>query len=460
MEKMEDMTRISPAIVGNSSFYVRLRHDVTVERPGKARTVLYKNGVKMFDGRDNQLIEYLTETWMTEESVDWLAESTESPAVVYFTCEKLFSGGLLELQFRSDEKAIFSLVPSPHWDMWKKNVPDGPLRLSSHASVRCQGDRLVLEMPLSPGKCVMHDKKCLSWLMEIARSGLTMPVENEMQMVFYRALLNMGALKNDRSDSDLWEFHDLLFFHHSSIGFHGDQAGAAWRLKDKCQPAPLFKPCTGTLVRLPEQDEGCMNKLKKPFVEVLTQRRTGRIPGKTPVTLEEIGALLYNAACVQEIREDSTLPGGQISLRPSPSGGALHSLEIYLLVYTCSGLDRGVWRFDPLQHCLETVVVNETLLDTYLKENPYPSIGEAGLPHVRLVITSRFLRVAWKYEKIAYRLALQDLGCLYQTLGLTATALGLVTCIIGVVDARRLGEMLKLEPLVEPVIGEMLLSSR
>jgi len=78
---------------------------------------------------------------------------------------------------------------------------------------------------------------------------------------------------------------------------------------------------------------------------------------------------------------------------------------------------------------------------------------------MRLVITSRFLRESWKYEKIAYRLVLQDLGCLYQTLSLASTALGLASCIIGAVDARRLCEILKLEPLVEPAIGEMTLSS-
>ena len=87
-------------------------------------------------------------------------------------------------------------------------------------------------------------------------------------------------------------------------------------------------------------------------------------------------------------------------------------------------------------------------------------IQGAGLPHLRVVMTSRILRVSWKYEKIAYRLVLQDLGCLYQTLSLAATALGLASCILGAVDARRLGAIMQLEPLVEPVIGEMTLSSR
>jgi len=54
-----------------------------------------------------------------------------------------------------------------------------------------------------------------------------------------------------------------------------------------------------------------------------------------------------------------------------------------------------------------------------------------GLPNIRQVVTSRFLRLSWKYEKIASRLILRDLGCLYQTLSLTAMALGLTSWIPG-----------------------------
>jgi oxazoline/thiazoline dehydrogenase len=90
------------------------------------------------------------------------------------------------------------------------------------------------------------------------------------------------------------------------------------------------------------------------------------------------------------------------------------------------------------------------LLDAYLKSNPHALIQGAGLPHIRLVMTSRFLRNSWKYEKISYRLILQDLGCLYQTFSLTATALGLASCILGTVNSRRLGKILTSTPLSNP----------
>ena len=137
----------------------------------------------------------------------------------------------------------------------------------------------------------------------------------------------------------------------------------------------------------------------------------------------------------------------------------MHSLEIYPLVHQCTGLASGAWRYDPAEHRLECIAANYALLDAYVKNNPHSLVEGAEPPHIRLVITSRILRDSWKYEKIAYRLVLQDLGCLYQTLSLTASALGLASCILGTVDAGRLGTILNLEPLMEPVVGEMTVSS-
>jgi SagB-type dehydrogenase family enzyme len=440
------------------SYFVRLRDDVRVERSEKGRIVLFRKGLKFLDVPGNPLIEYLLERWMTEASIDRLAPAVDQFAF-YFMCEKLFSLGLLQAQYRVDGKSLFLLLPAPDWHTWRGSVAASFTGLSPSACLRRYGHRFLLEMPLSQRKCIIDDEKCLGWLMEIVRGGPPPSVEDAPCMAFYRALWLMDALEGGEPDYASWEFHDLLFFHQSSMGFHDDPIGATWPLKNKLPPAPLFKPSGVKFVLLPEPGAQLMEKLRASFAEVLARRRTGRIPGTRAITLEELGALLHVAARVQDIREDSAQPCA-VSLRPSPSGGALHSLEIYPLVLQCTGLAPGAWRYDPAEHRLESIAANEALLDTYLKSNPHPLIQGAGPPHVRLVITSRILRNSWKYEKIAYRLVLQDLGCLYQTLSLTATALGLASCILGTVDARRLGAIMKLEPLVEPVMGEMLLSSQ
>jgi len=440
------------------SLAVKLRDDITMERSGNGRMTLFRAEEKYLDVPDSPLIEALMMSWMTEELIDRLAESSSHPEAVYFLCEKMFSHGLLQAQISIDGQSLLSLYPTPDWRAWKEKMPASLQSLSPYACLRRVGKSILLEMPLSQRKCAFHDENCLVWLMEIVRECAAVSFEDEGRTAFYQALRLMDALVEGETDSAVWEFHDLLFFHNSSIGFHDDPIGATWRLKEKTPPAPLFKSCAGECISLPETNGQLMDKLNFSFAHVLAKRRSRRIPGNRPITLEELGALLDVSARVQEIQDDS-INHCLRSLRPSPSGGGLHSLEIYPLVRQCIGLAPGAWRYDPEQHRLESIAANETSLEAYLQSNPHFLIPGAGPPHIHLVLTSRFLRDAWKYEKIAFRLVLQDLGCFYQTFSLTATALGLASCILGTVDARRLGEMMKLDPILEPVIGEMTLSS-
>jgi SagB-type dehydrogenase family enzyme len=459
MNKLKGTNKTTDLLMGSSSISVKLRADITTERLGNGKIALSGNLRSPLEAPATPLMERLMTAWLSEEDIDRLAEEAANPPAVYFLCAKLFSLGLLHAQCSVDGQSLFSLIPAPDWNAWRGFIPAGLGRLSRHACLRRVGSDFVLEMALSQRKCLIHDEHCLVWMMESIRGGISLPAEDAARTAFYRALWLMDALEQEEPTHAAWEFHDLLFYHHSSFGFHDDPIGATWRLKDTLPPAPLFKPCSGECVSLPEPDRQLMEKLRAPFAEVIAHRRSGRIPGIRPITLEEIGALLHVSARVQDILDDPAYPC-PASLRPSPSGGALHSLEIYPMVHECAGLDPGAWRYDPAQHRLESVAANDALVVSYLKSNPHDLIQDAGPPNIRLVITSRFLRNSWKYEKIAYRLVLQDLGCLYQTMSLAATALGLATCILGAVDARRLSAILKIEPLVEPVIGEMTLSSR
>jgi SagB-type dehydrogenase family enzyme len=81
-------------------------------------------------------------------------------------------------------------------------------------------------------------------------------------------------------------------------------------------------------------------------------------------------------------------------------------------------------------------------------------------PDVLFCVTCRFQRLSYKYSSIAYAIMLKDLGALYQTFYLVATAMELAPCAIGGGDADLFAAVAGLDYVIEPYIGEFILSSR
>src|SRR5262249_42119289 len=89
--------------------------------------------------------------------------------------------------------------------------------------------------------------------------------------------------------------------------------------------------------------------------------------------------------------------------------------------------------------------------------------GATGVPagelQVLLVLAARFARLGWKYSAIAYSLTLQNVGVLYQTMYLTATAMGLAPGGIGAGDADLFAQAVGGDYYAETSVGEFLLGS-
>ena len=76
-------------------------------------------------------------------------------------------------------------------------------------------------------------------------------------------------------------------------------------------------------------------------------------------------------------------------------------------------------------------------------------------PQVLLTVASRFARISWKYEGMAYATTLRNVGAFYQTLWLVATAMGIACCPLGGGDASAFAEATIIE--VVTMIGESVL---
>ena len=76
-----------------------------------------------------------------------------------------------------------------------------------------------------------------------------------------------------------------------------------------------------------------------------------------------------------------------------------------------------------------------------------------GKPAVLFLVTAVFGRTAWKYRGIPLHLILQEVGALYQTMYLAATALGLAACPVGAFPERAVAEILNLDSRDESEVG-------
>jgi SagB-type dehydrogenase family enzyme len=168
-----------------------------------------------------------------------------------------------------------------------------------------------------------------------------------------------------------------------------------------------------------------------PFPEVLTARRTWRRFSSTPIDVKELATLLGLTAGVQHWVDAD---GHRAALKTSPSGGARHSIETYVVVRDVGGLQPGIYHYAADRHALHRLggAVPIERLRTYVATSRYFAKASA-----LVFFASIFGRILWRYPySRAYRAALAEAGHFCQTFCLTATWLGLAPfCLMGLADS-------------------------
>ena len=221
-----------------------------------------------------------------------------------------------------------------------------------------------------------------------------------------------------------------------------------------CPPARYHHP--GTVYEripwpvMPAKDEGIFS--------VLSRRASERDAG--PPRMDTLAKLLWLSCRVTRSSIIQT-PGGAFEAvhHPYPEGGAAGALEIWPLVYRAEGYPGtrpGLYHYDAWSHRLG--LVSEWTQDCYgIRKSAQDATGGQASPDVVLVITCRFGRYRWKYAGIAYRVALMATGCLYQSLYLAATALGMSPCGTGSGDSVRFSRLAGLDDQHHSAIGEFII---
>ncbi|HSN96933.1 MAG TPA: SagB family peptide dehydrogenase [Candidatus Nanopelagicales bacterium] len=254
-----------------------------------------------------------------------------------------------------------------------------------------------------------------------------------------------------------WSFHDLLFHSRSRAGRHGYPIGATYPLGRAPPPVPAVKPPMSPVVLpLPRPSLARLADHDTTLTRALEERRSIREDAAPPITAAALGEFMYRVARVRSIREEG---GVEITSRPYPSAGACYALELYLNVDRCDGLLRGLYHYNPLEHGLEPLSPPTPDTERQLAEG-WAYTARRCRPQILVTITARFQRVAWKYESIAYATILKDVGVLYQTMYLVATAMGLGPCALGCGDADRFSRMIAEDYQAESSVGEFILGGR
>jgi SagB-type dehydrogenase family enzyme len=157
------------------------------------------------------------------------------------------------------------------------------------------------------------------------------------------------------------------------------------------------------------------------FIRVLMARKTHRQFSNGKLTLESVSQLLSLVWGVKGYLHSPIF--GKLLHKTSPSGGARHPGEVYLMALRVRGLRRGLYHYHPRLHHLATISTNVTIAKAwqYCAHQDYVRNAAA-----LFLMTAVFARTMWKYEHPrAYRVVLLDAGHLCQTFCLVATWLGL-----------------------------------
>jgi SagB-type dehydrogenase family enzyme len=223
---------------------------------------------------------------------------------------------------------------------------------------------------------------------------------------------------------------DAGFFHQATrnVVFNDavDNGAPADARVDRHPAPPPVKRIDGPRVDLPRPAH------RMPLARVLTERRTWRRFGKHRVGHRDLSTLLWLTWGIQSWVD---LEGyGPTPLTTSPSPGARHSIEAYVLARSVDGLAAGLYHYAAADHAL--VRLPDGPVGRPSDYLPGQSCYDRASALV--LLTAVFERTQYRYPHgRTYRALLAEVGHQAQTFCLVATALGLAPfCSMALADSR------------------------
>ncbi|MEM8719588.1 MAG: SagB family peptide dehydrogenase [Cyanobacteria bacterium P01_G01_bin.39] len=394
----------------------------------------------------------------------------------YYYLEQFINIGLICHTVKFDGGTLATLLSnSPNYQFQlKKIVLDKNYILSRFAYCHREEESLILESPLSRGKIILNNWRSSALVTELAK-----PVNcrqlceqiprltEETTQLFLSLLLSAAMLTEAVGDNKeiptensplaQWEFHDLLFHSQIRTGRHNNPIGRTYRFWQQIPQLPAVKSQVfGEKIDLYKPNLKTLEATDPIFTTVLESRRSIRSFGKQPITAQQLGEFLYRSARVKETTKTDI---EELSNRPYPGAGACYELELYLVVNSCQDIASGFYHYCPQDHQLGRICALDDSVKALLEEarinNPQKSV-----PQILIVLAARFQRASWYYESMAYAGILKNVGAVFQTMYLVATALGLAPCALGYGNSDLFAAAAGTDYYAETSVGEFMLGSK
>ncbi|MFI5776947.1 SagB/ThcOx family dehydrogenase [Nocardia sp. NPDC051570] len=198
----------------------------------------------------------------------------------------------------------------------------------------------------------------------------------------------------------------------------------------------FFTDAAGVMATLNGEDVDVENAVDLPggfnlglsTGEAMLRRRSVQRYSGEPIDLSAVATIVRAGGGISAKGQVQHLRGGTTwsHMRFTPSGGGLHATELYVAALNVRGLDRGMYRYDPLtDRLLEVASVDmvSAFMNSFATGDNIVTIDYDKASAV-LVFIGRPWRLMRKYGARGVRHLFIEAGQISQNAHLAATALG------------------------------------
>ena len=355
--------------------------------------------------------------------------------------ERLRLAGRLEWLATVADRPFARIVPLSH--RFEPGEPSGNgSEVDRFACLRRDSGAAILDSPEAACRLVL-DPAAAAAVARLMAGEAAAGDEAARTLLGRAGFLVSGAEPASRR---VWSFHDRMFHAASRPEHEAQRFGPTARFKGVLPPPdPVWGNGPPARPTLPDAES-------TPLHQLLERRRSVRDFADQPPSRAQLEALFSRTLRITARRR----AGAESWLeRPVPAAGGAGEIVGYLAVRAVDGMEPGIWRHDALADRLERLAAPGPPLDR-LFEMVAAFIQRPGAPPPAIVVlAARLPQLAWKYEAIAYRLALLDAGAALGILHLVAEDVGIGACAVGTVNPRHFATLTGLDSLSEISLAEI-----